>query len=66
MIAKFLYKGKPGRALMGNVLNVIDTGGPKRRERLLEIKITSCEDKRDNRLIGHCFLVNRLICIVEE
>jgi hypothetical protein len=66
MTAKFLYRGKPGRALMGNILNIVDTGGPKKHQRLLEVKITSYENKKDKKFIGHCFLVDRLVCQVEE
>lgn len=69
MTAKFLYKGKVGRALMGEVLNVIKplpSCKPAYRRTFLEIKITSYEDKRDKKLVGTCFLVDKNVCQIQE
>lgn len=65
MIAKWLYNGKKGRALIGTVLNIVPAMDGK-NGKLVEVRVTSNESKRDNGKVGSCFLVSRMNCIIEE
>ncbi len=65
MTAKWLYNGKKGRALMGEVLNIVPAMNGK-NGKLVEVRVTSNESKKDNNKIGHCFLVSHVNCTIEE
>lgn len=65
MTVKWLYSGKKGRALMGTVLNIVPAMDGK-NGKLVEVRVTSNESKRDNSKVGKCFLVSRANCIIEE
>lgn len=70
MTAKWLYNGKAGRALMGEVVNISKpTSNCKPAYRLsqtfIEVRVTSYESKKDKNKVGKMFLVTRNKCQLE-
>jgi len=64
MNAKWLYNGKKGRALIGEVLNIVPAMDGK-NDKLVEVRVTSYESKKDYKKVGTCFLVPYTSCIIE-
>ncbi len=70
MTAKWLYNGKVGRALMGEVINISKPGNIckpayRQSQTFIEVKVTSYESKKDKGKIGKMYLITQDKCQLE-